>query len=352
MLKKLFSTRTIAEIGILAALGYVLDFLAGTYSAGLFPNGGSIGIAMVCVILVGFRHGSIGGIICGLIIGLLDMADGFYSIASTWNAVLAQVLLDYVVAYPLCGFGAGLFKYLIQKYTTKKKLVIYLSIGCLVGGLLKLLAHFLSGYIFWNTGVASGWESLLGHPGLYSLLYNLAYVGPSTLLSMLIIDVMCYIQPRIVIIDNYKNSNSNETKTENKQVNIYSIVSSIIGIGIIIPFLILFIQSITKEDYGEYGQDISASMEYLIYVVIGVLIILISIIWFVNSRKKEIKNFKYISYIVFIFGLLTCIYYLGTFIESSLENTINLALSMKFCCSLVILSIGSISSFTDLFEAK
>ena len=74
--EKTWSVKTIAEIAIFAALGYVLDMLAGIYSSPLFPNGGSLGIAMVCVFIISYRRGFLPGLITGLIMGLLDIADG------------------------------------------------------------------------------------------------------------------------------------------------------------------------------------------------------------------------------------------------------------------------------------
>ena len=75
--------RTMTEVAIFAALGFVLDMLAGAIWDPVFINGGSIGIALVCVFLISYRRGFVAGLATGLIMGLLDIADGFYSIAST-----------------------------------------------------------------------------------------------------------------------------------------------------------------------------------------------------------------------------------------------------------------------------
>ena len=207
----ILSTKAMAEIGIFAALGYVLDFLAGTYSKGLFVNGGSIGIALICVYIISFRRGIIAGTITGLIMGLLDIADGFYSIADNWNVVLAQVLLDYVVAYPAAGFGAGLFRKLVVSSKNKSQLISYASLGCVFGGLLKLLMHFLSGYLFW--GEYPAWEEFINQPALYSFLYNGAYMLPCIVLSTIVIDLVGAYQPQLLIDYNssfFRKNNSNK----------------------------------------------------------------------------------------------------------------------------------------------
>ena len=63
---------TLCEIGIFAALGFVLDELQGIIFKGVFPNGGSIGFAMIAVLIIAFRRRNVWpAVLTGLIIGLL-----------------------------------------------------------------------------------------------------------------------------------------------------------------------------------------------------------------------------------------------------------------------------------------
>lgn len=209
----IWSTRTIAEVGIFAALGYVLDFLAGAYSQTLFTSGGSIGIAMICVFIITYRRGVIPGILVGLIMGLLDIADGFYAIGQNWYTTFFQVLLDYVIAYPLCGIGAGLFRKLVINANTKTKFITFVGIGSFVGGVFKFLAHFLSGVIFWGDDSGMVWEQFHGKPGLYSFVYNGAYMLPCIVICITLMCVISYIQPQIILDPN---STFSLKKEENK----------------------------------------------------------------------------------------------------------------------------------------
>lgn len=347
-----WSTRTIAEIGIFAALGYVLDFLAGTYSASLFPNGGSIGIAMICVFIVAFRRGSIAGLITGLLMGLLDMADGFYSIASTWNAVLGQILLDYVVAYAFAGFGAGLFRTLIVKANKKSLLITYVTIACIVGGLLKLLAHFLSGYIFWNTGVAEGWENFLGQPALYSFVYNGAYMLPCIVLSTLIMDVIASSQPSLITDYNTRFIIANKNLNENPGRISYEALVTLVASGIFFVFsLVYFIKSFSFEDYGADGKDYSFSKENLVCTIAGLIGIVISLIWFFKEKKHATYSIKYLGSILLLMGAVIFFYYLGVIIES--EQGFNVYYeTLKFVVGLIMFGSGLILSFTNFFTDK
>ncbi len=214
----IWSTRTIAEVGIFAALGYVLDFLAGAYSQTLFTSGGSIGIAMICVFIITYRRGFIPGILVGLIMGLLDIADGFYAIGQNWYTTFFQVLLDYVIAYPLAGIGAGLFRKLVLKADTKSKFVLFVGLGSAVGGIFKFFAHYLSGVIFWGADSGMVWEQFHGKPSLYSFCYNGAYMLPCIVICVVLMCLIASYQGQILIDPNSKFSFSkkNESKEEVK----------------------------------------------------------------------------------------------------------------------------------------
>lgn len=200
--EKTWSVRTIAEIAIFSALGYVLDFLAGVYSSPLFPNGGSLGIAMVCVFIISYRRGFLPGLITGLIMGLLDIADGFYVVSGT-NVFMSflQVALDYWIAYPLVGF-AGLFaKFIKSEEDSKKKRTLYIILGCLLGGLLKYLSHVMSGAIFWGSDSGSfawAFKDSTINPWAYSFIYNLAYMGPDIVLSTIVTCVLINAWPKVL----------------------------------------------------------------------------------------------------------------------------------------------------------
>lgn len=175
--------KTMAEVGVMAALGFVLDELSGIMFKGVFINGGSIGIAMVCVLLIAFRRGFVPALATGLVMGLLDLATGPYIIpGEAWRAFV-QVLLDYVAAYPLVAFAALLRKPFLNAEDKGKK-ILYLSLGTLLGGFLKLGSHFLSGILFWAdpSGFAFSWNWM--NPYAYCFLYNALYVIPCIVLSL------------------------------------------------------------------------------------------------------------------------------------------------------------------------
>lgn len=65
------NTRFMTEVAMMTALGIILDYLAGVFSIKLWPNGGSISIAMIPILLMGFRYGLKGGLLTGFLVGTI-----------------------------------------------------------------------------------------------------------------------------------------------------------------------------------------------------------------------------------------------------------------------------------------
>ena len=136
---KNFSVKVLCEIAIFAAIGFVLDVLQGGIWKGAFINGGSIGIAMVPVFVISYRRGLVPGIICGLLLSLVQMLGGIYVINSSsmsgWKQTFGpflQIMLDYVLAYTVVGL-AGAFSGMYKNGVGKTKFVAII-VGLCVGG--------------------------------------------------------------------------------------------------------------------------------------------------------------------------------------------------------------------------
>jgi thiamine transporter len=171
---------TMAEIAVFASIGFILDLLAGLYS-GFFVNGGSISFAMVAVIILSYRRGCVAGVCCGLIMGLLDLTDGFYTFADTWYNSIIQIGMDYIFTYMLVDIVA-LAKPLIKKFNY----TIVLTVSTVLAGTLKFISHFLSGILFWPEFPNQPFLERCG----YSLVYNGGYMLPSIILSAVIVCLM------------------------------------------------------------------------------------------------------------------------------------------------------------------
>lgn len=196
-MKKRKEIIAISEVAIFAAIGFVLDFAANLYSGYIFPNGGSLSFALLAILIVAFRRGTPYGICCGLIVGLLDLTDGFYTISDTWYKAFLQVGLDYIFTYMLVGL-VGLFKPLFKKY--KVKYVVLFS--TIVAGLLKFTSHFLSGILFWPEFPNQPFFERC----IFSLVYNGSYMLPTIILSAIISFIIAINYQKLFLIDNEENA--------------------------------------------------------------------------------------------------------------------------------------------------
>ena len=277
-------TRTICEVGIFAAIGFVLDEIQGALSVS-FTGGGSIGIAMVAVLIVAYRRGLLPALCTGLIMGSLDIATKAYIIHPM------QVFLDYVFPYFFVGL-AGLFKPLFDKSNNHKYL--WIVAGTILGGVLKFFSHYFAGLFFWNRPELFAWDLNYMSPVLYSFVYNIAYIGPCIVLSVLVMVVLYKRAPRVLEVKE-ENIITKEKKPLPKEMFLnYFLSSTLLTIGTIlfVTFFIRYIQSHYYDEYTwVYGHEIDSyfSGDSMVIWLAGLAIVLIGINHLVMTIKNKIK---------------------------------------------------------------
>ena len=161
--------KMLCEGAMLIALAQILSYLRLYH----FPQGGSVDAAMLPIVIFSLRCGPLWGTLGGLCFGFLQYTIGL-STAIDWTTLIA----DYLVAYALLGFGAGLF-------TRGKHPAVSAT---LLGAFLRFLTHFVVGAAVWGKYMPDEFLGLpMSSPWLYSLLYNLPYMLLSTLLVLLLV---------------------------------------------------------------------------------------------------------------------------------------------------------------------
>ncbi|PKR86651.1 energy-coupled thiamine transporter ThiT [Heyndrickxia camelliae] len=184
-------TLFLVEVAVLGALAYLLDLVSGIICQAIWPEGGSVTLAMIPVFIMAFRWGVKGGLLTGFILGLLQFITGFAKIYT-----LTQGILDYFVAFTVIGF-AGLFANKIRNALESSKKgtwITYSIIGILIGSLLRYIVHFYTGIVFFGTYAPAGQPVVL-----YSFLYNGGYMLPSFILSVILVLFILIISPRLVM---------------------------------------------------------------------------------------------------------------------------------------------------------
>ena len=279
MEKKSNAVITMCEVGIFAAIGYVLDELQGILSKGLFINGGSIGFAMIAVLIIAFRRGWLPAICTGLIMGLLDIATSAYILHP------AQLMLDYILPYAVVGL-VGLLKPMFDKTEEKKSKILWLISATIIGGMLKFTSHYLAGIIFWADPKNFAWNLNSMNPYLYCFIYNIAFIGPSIVLTGAILVTVFVNAPRVLIVKNQ----AEEPKKEMPQNDIYSYIASGIyiatGAFTFIYFLIKYISSFGDyQDGTAYGYDFDP--DSMLIFVLGFMILVLGINTLLATIKKK-----------------------------------------------------------------
>ena len=162
------ATAKITESAILVAAALILSF----FKLELWANGGSINLAMIPIIVLAIRRGTLWGMGGGLVLGTLKcIISG--GIAWGW----ASILLDYSVAFMAVGL-AGLGR--------NHGVVLPTVIGC-VG---RFIVLYISGDTINAVSVSAPGEIFGGsfsNAALYSLIYNGSYMLVNMLLAIVIL---------------------------------------------------------------------------------------------------------------------------------------------------------------------
>lgn len=176
------------EIAILSALGIGLDYLFGVLTGSLYPNGGSISLAMVPIMLISYRRGIGAGLVTGGLVGTLQLIFGGHILQ------FFQMILDYPVPYLLVGFS-GIFVSLNRKKDVKN-----IALGAVVGGLLRYFSHFLAGATFWRSYAPTEFWGIKGfNPVTYSIFYNGLYMIPSIIFCVIVLVLLLKTTPQLFL---------------------------------------------------------------------------------------------------------------------------------------------------------
>ena len=157
--------RMLCEGALCVAMSVVLSYV----KLDVGPSGGSINATMIPLILFAIRWGAPWGVGAGLVFGTLKyfLGAGF---ALNW----VSIIFDYSVAYACVGF-AGVLK---RRANTA-------WLAALIGCVCRFVVHYISGVTVYAQWMP---EEFLGMtmttPWFYSLLYNLFYMIPSSVIAV------------------------------------------------------------------------------------------------------------------------------------------------------------------------
>ena len=133
-----YKTLFMVEVAVFAALAVLLDFVSGIISARIWPQGGSVSIAMVPIFIMAFRWGLKGGLTTGFLLGVLQLV-----VTQPWIATPVQAFIDYFVAFTVVGVAGVFVKQVQQGFARgeKGKANLFIMMGVVIGSLLRFICH-------------------------------------------------------------------------------------------------------------------------------------------------------------------------------------------------------------------
>ena len=146
---------------------------------GLWALGGGVTFcAMLPLVIISFIYGTKWGLFTAFVFSLLQMILGFSNVLYGTNIgmMIIIALLDYIVAYTVIGLS-GIFKNKFNNIYTE------IIVGITFSFLLRLLCHFISGWMIWD----ALWPNEVGMASpVYSLAYNGSYMIPEIIITCIV----------------------------------------------------------------------------------------------------------------------------------------------------------------------
>lgn len=159
-MKKL-TTLDLVYMAFQAALFMVLDYFTNMIPFLKMPNGGSIGVSTIALIVCSYHLGWIKGTIVGLVSVLIQFVTGPMYIPQ-----LLGFLMDYLIAFSVYGLAS-----LFPNYK-------YFYSGILITNFLRFASHTIGGVIVWET---TWWGSII---------YNAPYMIATTIVGMIVVPIL------------------------------------------------------------------------------------------------------------------------------------------------------------------
>ncbi len=161
----------LTETALLIALATVLELISEYFIHIKMPQGGSVSLAGLPILIVGYRHDYKYGLLAGLCFGVINfMLGGFWF---HWGSIFFDYLLPFT-ALGITGF--------FQK-PAQKNIFIFI-LGIIIAGTIRWVIHSLSGVLFFQEyAVEAGYADAVW---FYSFIfYNLGYNAACTFICTL-----------------------------------------------------------------------------------------------------------------------------------------------------------------------
>ena len=265
--KNISKTRMLTEAAIMLALATVLSIVKILE----LPYGGSVTVAcMLPVIIIAYRHGVRYGLLVAFVFGVIQQLIGLKTLSyvTTWQSVVAVILLDYIVAFTVIGLGGAFRKVSSQAYG--------LLLGTFLVCFLRFVCHVISGATVW-AGLSIPTNAAL----IYSIGYNATYMIPETIVTAA---AAYYIGS---VLDFRGDSITNLKKEDRAGIPVLNWVSGLIVVVAIVFDAVNIFMHLQNAESGEFDATGFASVNWKLIGVVTAVAVIIPLILLVISKLTK-----------------------------------------------------------------
>lgn len=239
----------LSESALMIALATALSFIKIIN----LPYGGAVTIAsMLPIALISYRHGIPNGLFAATVYGaiqqVLDLS--MLSWATSWQSVVAIVLLDYIVAFAVIGL-AGAFRKAVKNQT------VAVTLGCFAVSLMRYFCHVISGATVW-AGLSIPTQAALA----FSFAYNATYMLPETIILL-----VCAVYVASNIDFRSKTPSRMRSQAISRNASWSKPLAGFVGVVAIIADTVLIFNNIQDEN-GNFAIESLATVNWTLVIAI------------------------------------------------------------------------------------
>ena len=264
--------RALSESALMIALATALSFIKIID----MPYGGAVTVAsMLPIALISYRYGVKNGLFAATVYGAIQQVLGLsmLSWATSWQSVVAIVLIDYIVAFAVIGF-AGTFRKSVKNQTAA------ITLGCFAVCLLRYFCHVVSGATVW-AGLSIPTQAALS----FSFAYNATYMLPETIILL-----VCAVYVASNIDFRSQAPTRMKVQTFSGKHTWISPTAGFIALIAVIADTVLVFNNIQDEN-GNFVIESLASVNWtLVIAITSVAAIVVSALLAIRSVAEKNKN--------------------------------------------------------------
>ena len=272
--------RKLVECAVMIVLVLALSF----FPILKMPYGGSVTFAsMLPIILIAYRNGIGWGLGSGFACAFIQQMLGLdnLSYVSTWQSVLAVIILDYALAFVVLGLG-GIFRGQLKNQSAE------MVLGTVFVCALRYLCHVISGATVW-AGISIPTKAAL----IYSIGYNATYMLPEVIVTAV---VAYYVAS---MIDFRKEKIGRISASDEKiklptSCKVLRIVSTTVAVAATVFDAVAIFSHIQDGDSGEFTfahmGEVAWTPVIIVSAVAAVILVASCIAISVIKKKRESKN--------------------------------------------------------------